>query len=389
MEDLFEQGYEVDQINQILKIEKSGYKISKKITPAISIETLRKLRPILENSKYTNREKGLILNRYVAKNEDITSYIDMGFNSASIINVIKKLEELKYDISKLKNKGYDYQKLNVLYYYYKNGHDVLSYIDKGYGKSEIGLRLKTEQFGIDYDKTIKDYPDAKWAALLRGFDKGINALPYITKKYTSYQIDSVITALEKHIDVKKVTKVNAPGCVMDVIISGLEKGYDITPYITTRTNKQLAKVILSCLEDGINPNEVLKFNNHKTAKLAYELLKKSLDTTLLDETKYDYAHLKFIKTLLIKYSKNKKVDIKRLCNNDIMVNQLEIALDLMKNGYDPKALLITNFSIYDITIIRKAIMNNIDITPYIKKGIGSREINSLICLLEKGYKITK
>lgn len=389
MEDLFELGYEIDQINQILKIEKSGYKISKKITPAISVETLRKLRPALENSKYTNREKSLILNRYVTKGEDITSYIDMGFNSASIINVIKKLEELKYDISKLKNKGYDYQKLNVLYYYYKNGHDVLSYIDKGYEKSEIGLRLKTEQFGIDYDKTIKDYPDAKWAALLRGFNKGINALPYITKKYTSYQIDSVITALEKHIDVEKVTKVNVPGSVMDVIISGLEKGYDITPYITTKTNTQLSKVILSCLEDGIDPKEVLKFSNYKVSKLAHEWLKKSLNTTLLDETKYDYNHLKFIKTLLIKYSKNEKVDIKKLCNNDITVKQLEFALELMKDGYDPSALLVTNLSIYDIASVKQAIKNNIDITPYLHEKITTAEISSLICLLGKGYKITK
>lgn len=386
MEDLYELGYDAGQISQIYKIQKLGINIEKSISINTTTEQLRTLYNMLNDDKYTKKQKKTIAKFFTEKNKDVRYLIDKGFELACQIHLAMEAEEESISLDPMSNKGYDFLQMKEILKYLKKGVDVTKLIDNNI-PVEKGFLL--EKFHLDTIQIYKDYTEKKIAAICYWLEKNINVMPYIKTSYSQYQISSIGKALYKKLDVEKVKTHDLPGTVMDVIIGGLEEGVDITPHLTPTTTTQCAKSILDCLKKGSDVKILFKYKDLKFSKLAMKLSSEKIDDSFIDETA-DYEKMKFLVQTAIDAKECPKIDFEKILNAKLLDRtQLKHAVDLMKRGKNVDSLLICNFDVFTLKKVVSAIEMNIDISPYLTKYTESEEAAALIVLLKKKYIISK
>lgn len=384
MEDLYELGYSAAQISQIYKLEKLGVNVKKELNPNMSTEQLRQLNVILNDEKYTKKNKTTLIKFYLEKNKDVRYLIDKGFIFVSQINLALEAEAAGISIEPMSNKGYEISQMKEIFKYLKKGVDVTQFIDNNLPVEE-GFILKQNK--INCDEIFKNYSIEKIKMICHWLKKNINVVPHIKPKYSKYQIDSIGKALSKNIDVTKVKTNDLPGSVMDTIINGLENGIDITPYLTKSTSTQRAKVILECLKKGADIKTVLKYEDPKISKLALKLSSLGIDDSFLSKTK-EHERLKFLTQVAINAKSCPDIDFKRISNaTTIAQRQLKEAVALMQKKCNVDSLFICNFDIFTLKRVSEIILKGIDISPFLTENIESIEVNALITLLERNYKI--
>lgn len=387
MKNLFDAGYESDQINQILKIEEAGFKISKHITPAVSTEKLRKLREIFKD-EYKTKEKVVITKFMVETGQDITSYVKKGITLTCQIRLIEEAKAAGYDESLFKPE-FDFLQMSLLYKYLKKGVDITKYLVLGKKEDYIEKVFQTEKLGISYEQLCEFKSNAQQEAIFNSAKLGVNPVPYITTDYSSAQIKAVTNAIRNKVDVKTVTKLNVPGSVMEVITTGLLEGHDITPYLSEDDKRQNAEVILKCIKEGLDATKISKYKDHKIAKLAIRLSKQNLPTSFLDDSKYTQEQLSLITTAYESKEINPHIDVDKLLDSEYPVEQMRIIFNLMLHKKRIDNVTIKNISVPVLKIIEKSNLKDEYLDGLIHPEMDSAEINAILKLQKLGYKISR
>lgn len=387
MKNLFDAGYESDQINQILKIQETGFNITKHITPAVSTEKLRKLREIFKD-EYKTKEKTVITKFMAETGQDISSYVKKGITLTCQIRLIEEAKAAGYDENLFKPE-FDFIQMSLLYKYLKKGIDITKYLEAGKTESYIEKISLTEKVGITYEQLSEFETNAQQEAIFDAAKFGVNPLPYITNKHTAPQIKAIVNAIRNKVDVDIVKKLDVPGSVMEVITTGLLEGHDITPFLTKDSKRQNAEVLLKCMREGIDASTVAKYEDHKIAKLAIRLNKQNLPIVFLDNKKYNYQQLSLIATAYECKTANPDIDVEKLLDPEYPVEQMRIILNLMLHKKRTDNVTIKNVSEPVLKIIEKNNLKDEYLDGLIHSAMDSAEINAIIKLKKLGYKISK
>lgn len=387
MSNLYDAGYESDQISQILKIEETGFNIRKHVNCNVSADKLRRLRTLL-NGDYTKKEKILITKFIVEEDKDVTAYVKRGIALTSQIRLIEDAKAAGYDET-LFNSKFDFLQMKLLYKYLKQGIDISKYLLEQKTKETIERIVKLEKAGIKYDDFKEFKTQRQQEALMNAINQKINPLPYLNSSASVSQINAVTDAIKKGVDVKKVTKVNVPGSVMEIITKGLLEGYDITPYIEEDTKRQYAEVILKGLKNGFNVTKCYKYKDHKLCRLAMQLDAKGISIDFLDDARYNFNQLSTIGAAYEMREKNSEIEVEKILDPEYPVEQMQCIINLMTHKKKIDDLIIKDVNIGVLRIIEDNNLKDIYFDGLIHPNMGIAEINAIAKLKKLGYKISK
>lgn len=387
MKELYESGYESDQINQILKIEETGFLIRKLINVNVSSKKLRELRTLLKET-YNYKQKKAITNYYIYKDEDITNYIEKGLYISAEIEFIKKASAKGYDESYFLGKNLNLRQMQLIYKYLKKEIDITKYVLEGREEEEIETILLLEKNKISYEY-YSEFKTLQKRRICAALTKGINPIKYITPTTSIAKLNAIIKALTYGVDLNIVIKNDISGEVMDVIVDGLKNGYDITPYIDKTINSTYATIILRALKKGIDISKIKIYRSTNLVKMAISLIKEELPTEILDDEKYDETQLDVIVNAMIAQKKQPDIDINKLYNPEFSADQMEKILKVMCADKKADDLLICGVKPNVLDIIEQNVLKDITFDGLITKDITCAEVKAIAALKSLGYKISK
>lgn len=385
MENLYDLGYDMGQVNQIVKLQSVGVDILPYINPTVNVEKLRKIYSIFSKTTYNKKNTKTIIKYIFTKDVDVTPYINDGYCLCSQLNIIVDMLKQGYSTDMFEEKGYDYTEMKEIYKYLKKGVNISKYIDMGI-PAETGFILESN--GIGYEKITETFDKLRISYICQWLKQGIDVSKYIKPNYTSSQINAVADAIRDGVDVSIVTKGDLAGSIMSSIRTGLVKGFDITPYLKPEHDVHFADTILLYMEAGIDPTLAVKYTDYKYAKLAKKLLEKGIDASFINED-ICYDITRFFVRIKEKSVDNPDIDFDLIfAHPTYPINQLTYAVNIMEAGFDASAILEKSISsTTTLCEISDAIFNGIALKGYIANTRTNIEIHSLIVLLQAGYEI--
>ena len=383
MTTLYDMGFNASQINQIVKIEETGFKISKHIDVLVSVDDLRELKIMLSGDKYSNRTKGVITRFYTKYNVNVCDLVDKGFLLSCQLHLALEAKENNIDISSMYNKGYDYLQMKLIYSYLKKDIDITEYIDKGYDEAQIKIYLKLKEKGIDYDELNKKFKPSLVKQITHALQEDINPLPYIDETYSLSQLKGLIFALKQNVNEENVLKCKVNKNTMELIIKTMNDGYDLTPYVTTNTTCHFLTLITNCMRLSVDPTPLLEFETSDKKNFAYKLISNGLDTEFLKD--YSISQCDILTKLLLQKEKSK---IEDFFNANLSAEQMEYAYSLFKKDDENyKVFLKCYLSEPAIKKLQMAFTQGFDLSGYLYDNISASEINALMILKSKGYEV--
>jgi hypothetical protein len=270
---LEEKGFNEKQINQLVKIQESGYDFMKYysclygidieiiedkcIKPEDDIKKLRELKNILINNNFNNEQLTVVVEGY-KDNIDYELYAKIEYNNNQMLEIKNGLNS-KIDIKKYADIKYDEDQMYQIRLGLLNNVDITNYCNYNYNANkmvEIRLGLENKLDVMNYNNT--EYSWRQMQQIRLGLEYKLDVTKYNDIKYNYKQMFQIRYGLTNKVDVTKYNDIKYNDGQMEVLREILEynkKNKKEQIDITLFQNSKIQSYAMSILFDNLKSND--------------------------------------------------------------------------------------------------------------------------------------
>ena len=340
--DLKDKGFNVDQINQLIKFDSEGFKFINIIEPTISAGNIRFLRKVYRTGKFSD----VVFNKLISKlanGIDFTRFFDENYQtiySSSQLYILCKCIEYNLnndpkDFSKIENPSFNAEQMDIL-------RDVII------SSSKINYKL--------FDSSI---PSDNMKLIASALKDGIDDDCFYNFDFSKEQLSALIRAKKEGCNLKYIANPNMDVEGMEILIAAVKDNVDISKISSEYYSTKDLELLVHASYKKMDLTYLLDFNlSYLQRKEIYNGLKEKIDVSLYADKKFTPEQMKIIELFL-------------------------------ENKLDPTIILDETITSERMFVIYSAIINNFDYLTLLNKDITDEEAKMIMSLMNKGYKINK
>ena len=360
---LVELGFNLGQINLLIKMENEIGAYVESLNPFVSVETLRTLKNFINNHEVNKTFIKKVLIPIANANEK--DYFDKitDFKDVKLNKVLFEAYTSGADLSKLPENATAWQ-IESYIKHKKDGKDVSSLINRGFFPSQIDLLANYLSYDLSkFDPKMNDSDIELFAKCV-----GCGIDPFIydikPKAKLEYFLQELINGndLSEYLDLdttalKFIKEVNSAD--IDDIVEILRNGYTIPQ----------SKVMLEFKKEGVDFSKVSHVKKLSNLKALLFLKKNDADFHVFDKILDNISNEDLYKEIASNIDKVFLINpdyVDLLINNDYTSGQVSLISFVLEKGIDPKPFMKTGFnerqieSIFSNTRILSSRKINID-----------------------------